>query len=183
MKLEIPIQTPRLILRSLEESDANARYVAWMNDPDVVRFLEARLSQHDAVSLRTFIETNNERLDSLLLGIFLEAGQHIGNIKLGPIDTYHQHAAVGILIGEREWWGHGIASESIVGLTTYAFDVMGLERLYAGCYAANEGSRRAFLRAGWFEEGRGKDHWRTDAGREDDLRLGISKRSWRRPAT
>jgi RimJ/RimL family protein N-acetyltransferase len=175
VRLATPLRTDRLVLRTLMIADATERYLGWMRDPETTRFLESRLIDHDLGSLRDYIAMCNDSPASMLLGICLADGTHIGNIKLGPIDPYHQHAAFGLLIGERDMWGKGYATEAIAALTAYAFGELGLEKLYAGCYASNVGSARAFLKAGWIEEGRNRSHWRSNSGREDNVQLGITR--------
>lgn len=177
MELSAPIRTARLILRTLTPADATPRYLGWMRDPEVNRYLEARLAEHTLESLQGFIETCNAGPD-LLLGICLADGSHVGNIKLGPVNAYHAHAAIGLLIGERASWGEGYATEAIDGLTAHAFSTMSLEKLYAGAYAANAGSIRAFLKAGWIEEGRNTALWRSGDRREDNVQLGITRSDW-----
>jgi RimJ/RimL family protein N-acetyltransferase len=178
VRLATPLRTERLVLRTLTVADATERYLGWMRDPNATRFLESRLVDHDLGSLRDYIASCNDSPVSMLLGICLMDGIHIGNIKLGPIDPYHQHAAIGLLIGERDQWGKGYATEAILALTAHAFHELGLEKLYAGCYASNVGSSRAFLKAGWVEEGRNQAHWRSDGGREDNVQLGITRADW-----
>src|SRR3954468_24973407 len=113
MKLATPLQTPRLQLRSLTAEDATQRYLGWLTDPEVNRYLEARFAEHSLESLRQFIEACNSGVAELLLGICLADGRHIGNIKLGPVNPHHKNAAIGLLIGERDCWGLGYASEAI----------------------------------------------------------------------
>jgi [ribosomal protein S5]-alanine N-acetyltransferase len=178
MKLTTPLLTARLVLRTLSAADATDRYLGWMRDREATRFLESRLVDHDLGSLHDYIASCNDAPASMLLGICLADATHIGNIKLGPIDPYHQHAAIGLLIGERDLWGNGYATEAIAAVTAHAFSEMGLQKLYAGCYASNVGSARAFLKAGWIEEGRNRAHWRSDGGREDNVQLGITRADW-----
>lgn len=178
MKLATPLLTGRLVLRTLTVADATERYLGWMQDPETTRFLESRLVDHSLGSLADYITSCNDSPTSLLLGICLADGTHVGNIKLGPIDPYHLHAAVGLLIGERDVWGKGYATEAIAGLTAHAFREVGLEKLYAGCYGSNVGSARAFVKAGWVEEGRNRAYWRSDGGREDNVQLGITRADW-----
>jgi len=178
MRLDSPIRTPRLALRTLDAADATERYLGWIRDPTTTKYLESRLVEHSLGSLVDFIETCNQGDSDLLLGICLADGSHIGNIKLGPVNSYHRHAGIGLLIGEQDQWGMGYATEAIAGLTDHAFDDLGLEKLYAGCYASNVGSARAFATAGWTEEGRNKAHWRLNGGREDNIQLGITRLDW-----
>jgi ribosomal-protein-alanine N-acetyltransferase len=178
MKLDTPLRTRRLLLRTLTSDDATGRYLGWMRDPDTTRYLEARLVEHTHESLRDYIETSNADPAELLLGICRPDGEHIGNIKVGPIDSYHRRAAVGLLIGQREHWGQGYATEAIIAVTAHAFSAMGLEKLYAGCYASNVGSARAFHNAGWTEEGRSEGDRLLDGRREDSIALGVTKAGW-----
>ena len=178
MRLDTPIRTDRLLLRTLDAADATERYLAWMRDPETTRYLESRLVEHSHESLVQFIEACNRGDTDLLLGICLPDGRHIGNIKLGPVNAFHRHAAVGLLIGERDQRGAGYATEAIAAVTAHAFRVVGLEKLFAGCYATNVGSARAFLKAGWSEEGRSKGHWSFEGRREDNIQLGITRLEW-----
>ena len=178
MQLDSPLLTSRLLLRSLTAADATERYLGWMRDPLTTRYLEARLVEHSLGSLRQYIESCNGGRTELLLGIFLADDHHIGNIKLGPVDRYHLNASVGLLIGEKDCWGKGYAAEAIAAVTAHAFHDMALQKLYAGCYASNVGSARAFLKAGWSEEGRSASHWRSEGRREDNIYLGIALADW-----
>jgi RimJ/RimL family protein N-acetyltransferase len=178
MWLRAPLESPRLILRNLTEADAGERYLAWMRDPEVLRYLEARLSEHSLESLRGFIESSNSSATHLLLGICLKDGRHIGNIKLGPIHVYHRHAAIGLLVGERDCWGRGYAGEAIARLSRHAFEGLELEKLYAGCYASNLGSLRAFHKAGYAEEAHQKGMWLCDGRREGNVQVGLTRDDW-----
>jgi RimJ/RimL family protein N-acetyltransferase len=80
-------------------------------------------------------------------------GRHIGNIKIGPLETRHGRGDIGLLIGDRGSWGKGYAREAIAAMADYALGPLGLHKVTAGCYAGNEGSRRAFLAAGFVQEG------------------------------
>lgn len=182
MHLSAPIETQRLRLRTLTAADVTDRYLSWLDDPEVTRHLELRFHRHTPEDVRAFVEQMNACPDTLLLGIFTKDGDtHIGNIKLGPVDRHHERAEVGIMIGDRGTWGRGYASEAIRALTDYAFDGLGLHKVSCGLYAANEGSRRAFLKAGWFEEGRRRDHWSCDGRRQDDVQMGCLRGEAPRP--
>jgi ribosomal-protein-alanine N-acetyltransferase len=151
MKLDKPLTTDRLLLRTLGRADANDSYLAWMNDPEVNHFPVSCFTlptcQQDLVN---FIELVNISDDSLLLGIFLrEEGCHIGNVKIGPIITRHARSEIGYLIGDRISWGKGYAAEAIREVCRYAFEELGLAKITAGVYDANKGSAKALLKAGF----------------------------------
>ncbi len=175
MHINAPIVSERIILDTLCTHDVTDDYVSWLNDPTINRYLEVRFASHDIESVRNFVGTVNDSPDSLLLGIFLKTPRrHIGNIKLGPINSMHSHSDIGIVIGDKACWGKGFATDAIAALVGYAFNTLGLTKLMAGCYSSNLGSMKAFLKVDFVEEGRLKDYWSSsDGGREDEILLGL----------
>lgn len=154
MKIDNPLCTERLLLRMMTAADATDSYLGWMQDPEVNRFLESRFNvPKHTQDLINFIELTNASLDSLLLGIFLRKDhRHIGNIKMGPLVKRHARSEIGYLIGERSAWGKGYATEAIIEICRYGFEVLGLEKISAGVYEYNVGSSRALLKAGFLHE-------------------------------
>jgi ribosomal-protein-alanine N-acetyltransferase len=175
-----PWTDDRVELFLLEEGDVGDAYVAWLKDPLIHRYLESRFTQHDIASTRSFVSACLADPRAVLFGIRSHAlaGQHVGNIKLGPIDAYHGRGEIGILIGAREAWGGGLASSAIGLVCGIAQHDLGLRKLTAGCYASNQGSERAFAKAGFSVEGRRKDHFRMGDATEDLVLMA----RWLRPA-
>jgi ribosomal-protein-alanine N-acetyltransferase len=175
VKLAQPLDTPRLQLRCLTAADATERYLRWLQDPEVARYLESRFARHSLDGLPPWIEQMNNSPDSLLLGLFTRSeGLHIGNIKLGPIDSHHGRGDIGLMLGEKSHWGRGYASEAIMRVAVHAFDDLGLRKLTAGCYANNIGSMKAFEKVGFTIEARLAEHWVSDDGVQDGILMGLT---------
>lgn len=176
MKLDLPSQPADSLVELflLEPAHVTAEYVGWLNDPRVNRFLESRFRQHTLESTREFVRTMLQSDDNLLLGIRDKRlqGRHVGNIKLGPVLAAHGLGEVGIMVGATEAWGRGVAAAAIQALVDVARAQLGLRKLSAGCYADNEGSARAFLKAGFKVEGRRLAHVVVDGNPQDVLLLG-----------
>jgi RimJ/RimL family protein N-acetyltransferase len=118
-------------LRPLTEDDASDVYVRWLNDPEVNKFLETRSVTVE--ELRSYIREKNASSKALFLGIFWkENGQHIGNVKLEPIDWKARTAVLGILIGEKAYWGRGVGTEAIRLVEEHTFNELGLRELTLG---------------------------------------------------
>lgn len=167
------IEGERIYLREVRVSDVDAGYHRWMNDPEVTKYLETRFSPNSKESLRSFVESKAGDRDNLFLAIVLKGqDRHVGNIKLGPINWIHRSGDIGIIVGEKDCWGKGIASEAIALLSRYAFDVLNLSKLTAGCYDGNVGSMKAFQRAGFVVEGVRKSQYHCDGARVDAVMLG-----------
>lgn len=151
-------------LRLLSPEDVGDAYLRWMNDPEVTRFLECRWRRFTSEMLWDFVRGANESPRDYLLGIFSEEGKrHIGNIKIGSVDWVHRFGDLGLLIGEKDCWGRGVATQAIEQACAYARDELGLRKLVAGIYQGNEGSLRAFLKAGFRQVGVLEKH-RLDRG-------------------
>jgi len=154
-----------LVYKPLTPEDVGEEYVAWLNDPEINRFLETRFVDQSLETCRDFVGRMNADPLQHLFGMFdKECNRHIGNIKLGPINRRHLLADIGLIIGRREFWGKGIATEAISLLRDYAFSEIGLHKLTAGCYSTNLGSAKAFEKAGFALEGRRPKH--SKAGNE-----------------
>ena len=172
MILNSPLKTERLILKNLELSDATGPYKEWVNDPEVNHYLELRHSPPDEAKLSRYISNMNSSENNLLMGIFVQDGFHIGNIKLGPININNCRGVIGLLIGEKKFWGKGFATEAILSITDYAFGSLNLNRVDAGISSSNKGSLKAFLKAGFENEGRLKKYRKFNDGWEDELLVG-----------
>lgn len=161
MILGTPIRTPHLLLRTLLAEDANGPYLEWMNDPESTLYLKLGHDKHDVTSIARYIDAANKAKSELLLGIVtLESNTHIGNIKLGDLDHFEKRCNVGLLIGDKSQRGKGYASEAIEGACQYARAGLKLRRIYACTHAPNIGSSKAFLAAGFSEEGLLRGHGR-----------------------
>ena len=149
----------RIFLKCLTEEDASSEYVSWMNDSEITQFLESKGRKFTLQDIKDYIKKMESSLDNYLFGIFLkDTGQHIGNIKIGGINSIHKFAEMGLIIGKKELHGKGYGTEAIKLATKYAFEKLGLNKLVAGMYENNIGSYKAFIKAGYREVGRLRKH-------------------------
>jgi ribosomal-protein-alanine N-acetyltransferase len=168
------IEGEHLYLREVHLSDVNEDYHRWMNDSEVTQYLESRFYPNSVEKLRDYVISKLAEQDSIFLAITLKDGdRHIGNIKLGPINWNHKFGDIGIMIGDRANWGKGYATEAIKLLVDYAFRKLNLHKVTAGCYANNQGSLKAFKKAGFQTEAVRKKHFFCNGKYVDGILLGI----------
>ncbi len=164
----------RLMLETLRVENMSSDYIDWLQDPAILQYLEIRHAPSQTrESIVKYVQDMFGSENNLMMGIFLKADKkHIGNIKLGPVNWKYRRADIGIIIGDKESWGQGYATEAINSLCQIAFDVIGLNRVQAGAYANNEASLKAFLKADFRQEGVLKNYWILNEKPEDQILLG-----------
>jgi RimJ/RimL family protein N-acetyltransferase len=167
------LQGKHIYLREVRCSDVNETYCRWMNDPEITQYLESRFAPNSMENLQEYVKNFQGDRDNIFLAIVLKQNQkHIGNIKIGPINWYHRLADIGIMIGDKDCWGKGYAPEAISLLAYFAFNTLNLHKLTAGCYEQNQGSLKAFQKAGFEIEGVRKKHCFSNGNYVDEILLG-----------
>lgn len=145
------LRTDRLYLRHLMPDDASDRYLQWLNDPEVNKYLEIKNASID--ELKRYISEKLASYECIFFGIFLKEGdQHIGNVKLEPVDFSKNEATIGILIGDYMWWGKGICTEVINAVVDYAFSEMKLNSLTLGVISENTPAIKCYKTVGFITE-------------------------------
>jgi len=171
------IHTERFELIRIDESHVSNKYVDWLNEPEINQYLEVRHIQHTIKSTIEFLKSVSKSEVDYLFGVYSE-GDHIGNIKIGPIDKLYSVADIGLMIGDKQWWGKGVATEIIHAVTQFGFETLELEKIEAGCYEDNIGSKKAFLRCGYQEEGFIREHFVSHGKRVGCFKLGMTLSEW-----
>jgi RimJ/RimL family protein N-acetyltransferase len=146
------LQGEHVQLRILIWAMVTWKYIDWMNDPEVTKYTESRYCKHTFDSIVDYVKEISASNQDYFYGIYL-GNEHIGNIKL-HINEHHNLGDIGIIIGDKQQWGKGYATEAIKLLTEHGFDKIGLHKIYAGIYANNIGSIKAFRNAGYKEDSR-----------------------------
>ncbi|HXC40619.1 MAG TPA: GNAT family N-acetyltransferase [Burkholderiales bacterium] len=147
------IETPRLRIEPFRQEHLTARYVAWLNDPEVVRFSEQRHRAHTLESCREYWQSFAGTPHFFWAMVAKEASLgHIGNMN-AYVDAPNGVADVGILIGERTSWGRGYGLEAWTAVCRFLLG-SGLRKITAGTLATNTGMLTIMDRAGMVEDGR-----------------------------
>jgi len=125
------ITTKRFLLRPLNKDDVSYSYLSWLTieKNPYIEYVKNHSSLED---LKTFVSSREGEKNVLFLGIFTDFGKHIGNIKYEPINVKKKIATMGILIGDLEWQGKGVASEVIKASSNYLKEVYGIKHIILG---------------------------------------------------
>src|SRR5260370_11800982 len=153
------IDGDRLFLRDFRGSDVDESYQLWLSDDEVTHYIESRFAAPTREALEAWVrKVNSDPRNIFLAMVAKDSGRKIGTVKLGPINWVHRHADLGILIGDKSYWRKGYATEVIRLMTGFCFERLNLHKVTANCYAANQGSVKAFQKAGFAIEGKRRSH-------------------------
>lgn len=153
------LENEHIYLRNVRLDDVNDSYYQWLNDPQVNQFLETRFVVQSKEKIAEFVASKDGNTNEVLLAICDKKHDlHIGNIKLGPINWHHRRADISLLIGNKGYWGKGIATQAIQLISQFAFQTLNLNKLMAGAYKNNIGSIKAFQKCGFNKEGEIEDY-------------------------
>lgn len=132
------LEGKKIILRNIELTDCTEKYVSWLNDKEVNRYLESRLTVQTLDSIQGFVSNIIESEDNYMFAIInKETNEHIGNIKIGPIHPVYKNTFIGYLIGEKRYWNTGMGSEAVYLAVKFCFDNLNLHKVSAGTISLN----------------------------------------------
>jgi [ribosomal protein S5]-alanine N-acetyltransferase len=164
----------RIFLRPLEREDLNARYLEWLNDPEVTRYLETGVFPSTIQDLENFYSrVTSSSSDVILAVIDRKTNKHIGNVKLGPIDWVHRRSMFGIMIGDKGFWGKGVGEETTRLMMEYAFGRLNLHRVGLVVYEEHKAAVRCYQRVGFKIEGRLREQMFQDGQYKHHIWMGL----------
>lgn len=151
------LESERLIYKPVSMEHHSQDYVDWMNDPDVIRYMESGGNYTDK-KLRNFLKEVEEK-EILFWGIHLkENGMHLGNIKMDPVNEKDGRAEYGIMMGRKSEWGKGYAREASDTIIDYCFNELGIRKITLGVIVDNEAAMHLYKKMGFTIEGVYKKH-------------------------
>lgn len=144
-------------LSPIAPEDAGAM-TAWMNDLSVTVPLGDEV--YVPISLERMageIEDAIRRQEHIFSIIDCATDQLIGRCMLFSIDPVNCSSMLGIVIGEKAFWGRGYGQEATRLLLHYAFNLLNLHSVMLGTFSFNERAQAAYRRVGFSEIGRRRD--------------------------
>lgn len=144
------INTERFQLKSLTTDDVTEKYLSWFSSSkEVGKYVIYAQTNVDITNLKQYVKEREGRKDVLFLGIFADSNQHIGNVKYEPINLKDKTATMGILIGEKDWQGKGVAVEVIEASSMWLKEGFGIEKILLGVGSENTRAVKAYEKIGF----------------------------------
>jgi len=166
------LESERLCFKPLSMAHLSYRYVSWLNNPAIYKYLETGGNQ-TLNTLKHYL-MDVEKKDILFWGIHLkDTDEHIGNIKIDPINRRHGLGEYGILMGEESQWGKGYAKEASIRIINYCFEVQKLRKITLGVVSKNEAALKLYRSLHFQIEGVYKKHGCYEGEYMDVLRMAL----------
>jgi len=125
----------KFTIREMVDQDIDAIYQL-MKYPHIVRLVDQPVASYDRFEERYKRYTNGQMVDQKIFVILLD-DVVIGKMELG-FDLTHKTGRFEIIIGNKQFWGTGIAVKAFEVLCSYAFNNLSLNKLSCEVLAYNE---------------------------------------------
>jgi aminoglycoside 6'-N-acetyltransferase len=174
----LPITTPRLRLRRLEEADA-AALAAWRSDPENARYIpRASMSREDALQIVAEMRDRQPGEPGVWFQLVIETrdGVLVGDLGLRA-DATSRVFEVGYVLA-REHQGQGYATEAVRGALGFLFGELGAHRVFGNLDARNTASARVLERVGMRREAHHLEDYDLRGEWTDTFIYAILRREW-----
>jgi RimJ/RimL family protein N-acetyltransferase len=140
----------RVILREKQLEDAESDYICRC-DPEIARLDAAYpLTMNFDRYLKIFQDqlryptpgSHHFAIDTL-------DGKFIGNCMYYDLDSINREAELGIVIGDRDYWGNSYGYDAVVTLLDHMFSDKNLKRVYLHTLEWNKRAQRCFAKCGF----------------------------------
>jgi len=172
------LEGERIYLRVFDKSDIPVWY-DWFNDSLVTQFMNKGIFPNSIHAQEEFFNTMVKGHKDLQLAVILKENDVlIGSVGIHNIDWVHRHGDVSILIGNKTYWGKGIATSAISLVVGHAFKKMNLWRLTAGTAQNNLSTQKCFEKNGFILEGTKREHFFYNGDYVDTFIYGLLRKEW-----
>ena len=122
-------------IRPLIEQDAYTSY-KWRNNPDVFKYTGNIYTKEITLEsvlawIRRVIENKNEYRCAILVDEIYVGNIYLTNIIVGYSAEYH------IFIGDKSYWGKGVAQQASIGILHYGFSNLNVQTIYLEVHVEN----------------------------------------------
>ena len=134
-------------------------YYEWVTDIEVVRYIgrEEYLTTIPFSEVQQYVKNLWDSKFCEFLAVYHKrSNEFIGTAKVNFMNDRglsNRIADVGIMIGNKEFWGKGLATDILRTVSNFAFKELGVRKLTAGAMSPNIAVVKAFKRIGFVEEG------------------------------
>lgn len=130
------IITPRLIIKDFNKKLINKRYIGWLNNKNVNKFIINKKKKTQKNDILNYLKSL-DKSKNIFFSIHIKKTKiHIGNIRL-KILIKKKKAYFSILIGDSKYHNRGLGSESLKYIMLYCENILKLKKILVKVYKKN----------------------------------------------
>ena len=131
------------------------KWTTWDNDLEITIPLgDEAYTPYGLAKMQSILKDVIQHQNHVFDIVELATDALLGRCMLFDIDQINRRATVGIVIGEKAYWGQGFGQEAIRLLLDYGFNLLNLHNIMIGTFAYNKRAIRCYQKLGFQEIGR-----------------------------
>jgi len=171
------LKSERVLLRPMKQEDI-VRQHEFNQDPELYQ-LDSDYPHVSPLERAQAFYQSRTQSDENIAPFAIEAdGKYLGYCTLMHIQNRQGNLELGIMIGDRAYWGRGYGREVVKLLLDYGFRYLGARRIVLTTHAKNERAIRCFGACGFVEEGRPRQVVWIDGEYTDLVNMSILHGEW-----
>jgi RimJ/RimL family protein N-acetyltransferase len=177
------LMTKNFMLRSVAPEQVGPWYVEWLQDPELMAFLNLEPRQGDSPQqamerMRRYVGRSNNRTN-FHLGVYPKGSQRqIGFFAL-EMDFRNGTAQTRVVIGDKDYWGKHVVRECRAAIIEFVFRTTNFVKIWGMTSSRNIPSIYNYKAQGFQSEGVLRNHIRTiEGGRFDVILFGLMRDEW-----
>lgn len=157
------------------EDELRRRY-RWSHD-DVLQYWSGSIP--GGRTFRHFLDTVAQRDwpddgRRISYAILKRDGELVGMVSCYNIDRERRIGEIGIYLGEKDTWGHGLGTDALTTFAGHLFNDLFFNSVYLHTYQSNVRAQRSYVRVG-FENAEVKRRYAPRVGYHDELRMDLTR--------
>ena len=156
LKKKVKIIGKKTILTFFDKRSINQKYLTWLKDKKNLKYSNNKYKTFNYKNLRKYFLSFDNKNNFFFKICTLD------NVFIGTLTCYinkiHNHANIGLLIGDKANQGQGFGLDAWNSAIKYLFKVKKIRKVFAGTMDCNIHMKKIFISSGMKLEARFKYH-------------------------
>ena len=134
--MKIEVKSKRIILKPFNSTIPSQKYLRWLRDAEISRYIIK--SKYNSIDeIKKFLISMNSYNNYFFKIVIIKNSEHVGNLRIGPINFKNLSSKFGIMIGNRNYHGIGIGKEVTKLAEKFIFKFLNLKKMEFECIEDN----------------------------------------------
>jgi RimJ/RimL family protein N-acetyltransferase len=171
------LEGEKVILRPMKNDDITRQH-EFFQDLELYGLDSATPSVSSWESTQAFYEMRIKASEDIAAFAIEADSKYIGYCSLMHLRNRFGNLELGIMIGDRDYWGRGYGRDVVKLLLDFGFHHSGARRIELTTHAKNERAIRCYLACGFVEEGRPRQVLWIEGEYVDLVNMSILRDEW-----